>query len=147
MFSIFDQYFKRRILKTIRVLITISPLLVLTMYTWHDLGISAKTLTPTEFKHQLEKQRGILVDVRTLEEYKVECIAGAININVQADDFKTRIVNFEKNEAYFLYCVAGKRSAIAMGIMADAGFKKVYDLKGGLTEWKKKGFPVTKPKQ
>jgi rhodanese-related sulfurtransferase len=105
----------------------------------------AITLSPSQFKHQLKKQHGVLIDVRTPEEYQAECIAGAVNINVQADDFKTRIGNFDKNKKYFLYCGTGKRSAMAMDIMMEAGCKTVYDLKGGITEWKKKGFPVTKP--
>ena len=142
---IFDNYLKSRILKIVRVLLTVAPLLVLTMYTWHDLGITAKTLPPEQFKSRLEKCKGVLVDVRTPDEYRSECIAGAINLDVQAEDFKTRISNFEKNETYFLYCGIGKRSAKAMDVMTDVGFKKVYDLKGGLTEWKKKGFPVSKP--
>jgi rhodanese-related sulfurtransferase len=103
-----------------------------------------KTLSPAQFKHRLERHHGVLVDVRTPAEYQAECIAGAININVQADDFKTRIGNLDKNKEYFLYCGIGKRSAMARGIMEEAGFKTVYDLKGGLTEWKQKGFPVTK---
>ena len=145
MASIFNQYFKLRILQIIRILFTISPFLVLTMYTWNDLNSTAKTLPPTQFKNMLEKQRGVLIDVRTPEEYKTECITGAVNINVQADDFKTRISNLDKNKECFLYCGIGKRSAIAMGIMMEAGFKTVYDLEGGITEWKKQGFPVTKP--
>lgn len=140
------NFFNRRILKIARVLFTISPLLVLTMYTWNDLSITAKSLPPAQFKHQLEKCNGVLVDVRTPEQYNSECIAGAININVQADDFKSRIENLNKSEAYFLYCGTGKRSAKAMEMMLEAGFKKVYDLKGGLTEWKKKGFPIAQPK-
>ena len=141
-----DSNLKNKILKIARILFTISPLLVLTMYTWNDLDGSAKTLPPAQFKHRLEKQHGVLMDVRTPEEYKMECIAGAINLDVQEEGFKNRLVNLDKNVTYFLYCLAGKRSAMAMGIMENAGFKKVYDLKGGITEWKKKGFPVTKPK-
>lgn len=141
-----NQYFKSRVLKIIRVLFTISPFVVLTMYTWNDLGMTAKTLSPEQFQQQLKKQHGVLVDVRTPEEFSTERIADAININVQADDFKIRIVNFDKDQVYFLYCGIGKRSAKAMDIMREVGFKKVYDLKGGLMEWKKKGFPVIKPK-
>lgn len=142
---ILNNYFKNRILKIARVLLCISPFLVLTMYTWNDLGITAKTLPPAQFKSKLEKCKGVLVDVRAPDEYRSESIAGAINLDVQSEDFKTRIVNFEKNETYFLYCGIGQRSAKAMDIMTGVGFKKVYDLKGGLTEWKNKGFPVSKP--
>ncbi|MBI4947272.1 MAG: rhodanese-like domain-containing protein [Bacteroidetes bacterium] len=107
---------------------------------------TTKTLSPTQFKYELKKQHGVLIDVRTSEEYNAECIAGAININMQATDFKARVETLDKNKTYFLYCLAGKRSLMAMHIMAQQGFKKVYDLKGGITEWKKKEFPVIKPK-
>jgi rhodanese-related sulfurtransferase len=40
----------------------------------------------------------------------------------------------------------GKRSAKALSIMKKEGFKHVYDLEGGLTEWKKKGYNVTSAK-
>lgn len=71
-------------------------------------------------------------------------IAGATNINVEADDFKTRIAALDKNKTYFVYCRAGKRSTHAYDLMKEAGFSKVYNLEGGITEWKTAGLPVVK---
>jgi rhodanese-related sulfurtransferase len=43
-----------------------------------------------------------------------------------------------------VYCQAGGRSADAAGYMEKQGFKKVFNLEKGFSDWKAKGFPVTK---
>jgi rhodanese-related sulfurtransferase len=34
-----------------------------------------------------------------------------------------------------VYCQSGNRSRMASKIMADLGFERVYDLKGGYANW------------
>jgi len=41
-----------------------------------------------------------------------------------------------------LYCLFGGRSSSMFKKMRKLGFKKVYDLDGGIIEWKNEGFEV-----
>ena len=42
------------------------------------------------------------------------------------------------------YCDIGRRSRMAAGALAKAGFKEIYSLHGGIAAWKKDGLPVEK---
>ena len=84
-----------------------------------------------------------LVDVRTPQEYAEGHIDGALNINVQSDDFQ-QIVDKElsKDFTILVYCRSGRRSMDAAEILTKLGYK-VVNLKGGIIEWKEDGLPVT----
>jgi rhodanese-related sulfurtransferase len=48
----------------------------------------------------------------------------------------------DKTKPVILYCKSGKRSKASSIILLEAGFEKVYDLDGGILEWKDKGLNV-----
>ena len=83
-----------------------------------------------------------IIDVRTPEEYKTGHIAKAVNYNWNGDKFLTQIAKLDKSKAVFVYCHAGGRSNAAASKMRSIGFKKVYDLSGGITSWKAASLPV-----
>ncbi|MCB0427365.1 MAG: rhodanese-like domain-containing protein, partial [Mangrovimonas sp.] len=41
-----------------------------------------------------------------------------------------------------LYCQSGGRSARCAEKLVEAGFVKVYDLEGGISKWKHKGYEI-----
>jgi len=82
-----------------------------------------------------------VIDVRTPGEYAAGHIAGAINIDVEASDFATRIATLDKGAPYLVYCQSGRRSAIAARTMTDAGFSDVAD-GGGMDDLIAAGAPV-----
>lgn len=102
----------------------------------------SQTLSPKKFKKKLSNEKVILIDVRSPEEFNNERIEGAININVNDSLFKHEIGELDKTKTYFLYCGIGKRSAKALQVMKQEGFKRVFDLEGGLTAWKKRGYKI-----
>ena len=81
-----------------------------------------------------------LVDVRTDAEYTVSHLKNAQNICVTNNDFKEKVKTLNKNEPVYVYCKKGGRSAQAAKILTEMGFKKVYDLQGGITNWEEKGL-------
>ncbi len=103
---------------------------------------SGKTLPAKEFKAKLEATKGILIDVRTPEEFLCACIPGAVNINLQGKLWDERIGKLDKTKTYFLYDGTGMRSGAAMEAMSKAGFKKLFDLKDGLMNWEKLELPM-----
>ncbi len=85
-----------------------------------------------------------LIDVRTPGEFDEGYIKGAININYQGDSFEEEVAKLDKNKPTFVYCRSGGRSAESCNYMANAGFKELYDLDGGISAWTHYNKPVEK---
>ena len=99
-------------------------------------------VSPEEMQSLLEIEDVQLVDVRTPEEFEEGYISKAQNINFESPTFDDDITQLDKNKPVILYCQSGGRSARCADKMVKAGFVKVYDLKGGISKWKHKGFEV-----
>jgi rhodanese-related sulfurtransferase len=102
-------------------------------------------LNAKQFYEMMQKEKNIIIlDVRTPQEYQEGHISNAINIPVQIlGQQLDKLKNF-KDKKILVYCRSGHRSAIASQILDRAGFKNVYNLKGGLFEWKASGLPLVK---
>jgi rhodanese-related sulfurtransferase len=94
-----------------------------------------KNLSNNEFKNGLQEENGVLIDVRTAEEYNAGYIDGADNIDIMSPDFQTKIQELDPNKAYYIYCRSGARSASACGAMFSWGFKNVNNLANGIIGW------------
>ena len=90
----------------------------------------------------LQMENVQLIDVRTQDEYNSGHIEGAKNIVYLSDDWSEDIAKLDKDNPVYVYCAKGGRSAKCAALLAEAGFKKVYDLQGGITQWKHEGKPL-----
>jgi rhodanese-related sulfurtransferase len=88
---------------------------------------------------QTEKKQ--IIDVRTPEEFNEGNIPQAQNINIYDADFESKIEALDKTIPIFIYCKSGGRSANASQLLQEKGFKKVYELKGGMMAWEI-AFPI-----
>jgi rhodanese-related sulfurtransferase len=86
---------------------------------------------------QISKEKDVVIlDVRTMDEFKEGHIGNAINTDVlQAEAFKKYISALPKDKTYLLYCRSGKRSASALNLMKESGFSNVKHLQQGITGW------------
>ncbi len=101
-----------------------------------------EVITVEEMDSLLEMGKVQLIDVRTPDEYAEGYIEGAINIDFRDENFEERIAKVDKSKPVAVYCGRGGRSGKCSAYMKKAGFKKIYDLDGGITEWKFKGKKV-----
>ena len=85
----------------------------------------------------------VLIDVGTPGDFAEGHIPGSISVPLSAS-FKERSKNLSKGKTYILICPTGSRSATAAKLMMEQGFEKVYNLKGGITDWLRNGFKVAK---
>lgn len=84
----------------------------------------------------LADQNGVILDVRTEDEFLEGSIPEAINIDIyKGQGFIYRIEELDKTKSYFVYCAAGARSANACGVMQQLGFENTYNLVGGFSNW------------
>lgn len=105
-----------------------------------------KIVTPQEVYdavHNNSDPGSQLVDVRTEKEYGASHLKDAQNICVTNSDFQEKVKTLDKNKPVYVYCKSGGRSSKAAKILTEMGFSKVYDLQGGITNWKDKGMETT----
>ncbi|RNI30642.1 rhodanese-like domain-containing protein [Rufibacter latericius] len=103
------------------------------------------TLVPSEYKEIKKKEKGVLVDVRTPQEFQSGHLKKAVNSDFKGGQFNQEFKNWDKQETYYLYCASGNRSGQALKLMQEAGFTKVYNL-GGFKDLEASGLRVKKAK-
>ena len=85
----------------------------------------------------------VIIDVRKPEEFNQEHIQDATNIDFYSDNFKDELNKLDKTKTYVIHCRSGSRSAQALEMMKQLGFREAYNM-GGIIQWKENGFPTTK---
>jgi len=105
---------------------------------------AVSTIPVSEFQGKLttSAKGAQLVDVRTPEEYAEGHLKGAVNMNINSDAFEQQVGKLNKDMPVFVYCRSGGRSARAASKMESMGFRKVYNMDGGITAWDAAGKPV-----
>jgi rhodanese-related sulfurtransferase len=106
--------------------------------------VQVKKISPDSLKQLLATEHGVLLDVRTPEEFAEGHIPGAINIDFRNPGFSKALDTLDKNVQYEVYCRSGHRSGESADLMQQKGFKKIYDLEGGILNWEGKGFETEK---
>lgn len=98
---------------------------------------SYKTVSAEEFRTVLKEEGMQLLDVRSQEEFDAGHIDCAVQINVNDEDFETKVLeHFDPNRPIAVYCRRGTRSAKASELLSKAGFK-VINLEGGYEAFNK----------
>ena len=97
-----------------------------------------------EFKKLINENKYILIDVRTVKEFKAGHIEGAINIDWYQRTFETKIQEFDKTKSILIYCRSGNRTSKTKFAMLGMGFQKVINLKNGVNDWARNGFRFVK---
>jgi phage shock protein E len=88
------------------------------------------------FAEKIMKDKEVIIlDVRTPAEFAEGAIKGAINIDVNASNFKEKVSTLDKEKSYLIYCRSGMRSVKACNLMAENGFNKMFNLLGGYQAW------------
>lgn len=74
----------------------------------------------------LANNGGVLVDVRSAEEFAQESAEGAVNIPV--DELENGLSEYDKDTVLIFFCSSGTRSETAMEIAKEMGFTNIYNL-------------------
>lgn len=88
-------------------------------------------ISSKEFKDKLENERGVVIDVRTREEFDAGHLALTDRqLDVMNGDFQNTMPQLDKSKTYYLYCRSGNRSGQAARMMKQSGFENVYNVGG-----------------
>jgi adenylyltransferase/sulfurtransferase len=92
------------------------------------------TITATELKQKIDRHdKFVLVDVREPFEYDIASIPGSKLIPL--GELPARLSELDSADDIVLQCKSGGRSAKALRILQEAGFRKLTNLAGGITAW------------
>ena len=107
-----------------------------------------ENITPQEAFTLIQNSKNnpdfVIIDVRTPEEFAEGHIENVINLDYYSETFRDELNKLDKNKMYLIYCRSGNRSGKALNIMEELNFREVYNMSGGIIEWKAKELPITK---
>ena len=96
-------------------------------------------IEPEKWNKIVKAKETFLIDVRKPFEYKVGTFKNAINPNVRHfRDFPNYLKKIKKNHPVAMFCTGGIRCEKASVFLQNKGFKKVYQLKGGILNYLEK---------
>lgn len=100
--------------------------------------------TADEASRLLENISPFILDVRTRQEYSTGHLENSVLIPVQELQRRYGELSKLKNEDIFIYCATGNRSTVAAKILIDNGFTRIHNLRYGIYDWAKSGYPIVK---
>lgn len=77
------------------------------------------------FAAPAEAADAVIIDVRTAEEFAAGHIEGAINIPLNATDFKEQIASLDRDGEFVVHCGTGARADRVTEYMAEQGFSGI----------------------
>ncbi len=119
-------------------------LALVSLLLFHETRKGAPGLSPQQLTNLVNKQEGVVVDLRETAEYRAGHIVDAINIpNAQ---FTKRLPELEKHKTkpLILVCKIGQQSGPTSKQLKAQGFEQVYKLSGGIAEWQGSQLPLVK---
>jgi adenylyltransferase/sulfurtransferase len=90
-------------------------------------------MTPRELKARLDRGDDLFIlDVREPHEYQICNLQGHL---IPLGDLPRRVNELDSSREIVAHCRSGKRSADAIEFLRQAGFQKIWNLKGGILAW------------
>lgn len=94
---------------------------------------SVPDITPRELKARLDRGDDLyILDVREPHEYQICNIGGHL---LPLGELSRRAAELDSSREIVAHCRSGKRSAEAVEFLRKAGFRKLWNLKGGILAW------------
>jgi sulfur-carrier protein adenylyltransferase/sulfurtransferase len=90
-------------------------------------------ITPRELKARLDRGDDLFIlDVREPHEYQICNLKGHL---IPLGELSGRVNELDSSREIVAHCRSGKRSAEAVDFLRKAGFRKIWNLKGGILAW------------
>lgn len=112
-----------------------------------QLSSPIKPLSPQLVTQTINRQDGVVVDIRSQADFDKGHIAGAVHLTlekIQKNDLSS--LEKRKNKPIIVVCNAGLSASGAANTLFKNGFAEVSILKGGMNTWLQANLPVTKKK-
>lgn len=105
---------------------------------------AGKPVSPQQATNLVNREEGLIVDVRDADEFRQGHIAGSLNIPFsQFNDRAAELAKY-KDRPVILTCRIGPQASAAGRILKRQGFDRLMRLQGGLQAWKDERLPVVR---
>jgi adenylyltransferase/sulfurtransferase len=95
--------------------------------------VNLPELEPRELKARLDRGEDLFIlDVREPHEYQICNLGGYL---LPLGELPRRVHELDSSREIVAHCRSGKRSAEAVDFLRKAGFRKIWNLKGGILAW------------
>ena len=101
-----------------------------------------KEVTAKEASELINNIQPLILDVRTRGEYRKGHLVNSVLIPLQELQARWKEISEYKNQDILIYCATGNRSTVASKILIDKGFKRIYNMRYGISDWSRKKYPV-----
>lgn len=104
-----------------------------------------ENLLPDAFAEAMAADpNAVVLDVRTKAEFDEGHLPNAVHMDIFSSNFPHRVTTLDKSKSYYVTCRSGNRSGQACQFMAQQGFDKVVNLRGGVMAWGASRKPLTR---
>ena len=100
-----------------------------------------KHINPSDALEAITKGEAVMLDVRELNEVKLESVPLDRVLNHPMSVIMDRLPYIAKDQNIIVACPGGVRSAKVANLLIQQGYPNVANLDGGLMIWKTKGLP------
>lgn len=87
----------------------------------------------------------LVLDVRTAGEFDEGHIPGALNIPHDALGARIAELGSAGQRDVVVYCRSGRRAALALAVLKEAGFPRLFHLDGDYLRWSEESRPLIRP--
>jgi rhodanese-related sulfurtransferase len=115
--------------------------LAVIVYEWRARKLNYAAVLPQE-AIQLMNQGAQTYDLRTAEAYAAGHIAGAKHLDASKHETAADVLKKFREKLLLVYCDDGRSSTALTRKLHAAGFTKVFNLRGGLSQWRAEGLPL-----
>ena len=91
-------------------------------------------------KKMVDRKDAFVLDVRDKASFDKGHLAHAHHMDVL--DIENRVDELPQDKKILVYCEIGVLSMAAGKKLLEAGFREVYNITGGIEEWKSAGYPL-----
>ena len=101
--------------------------------------ITGNFVDPKNWNKLITDSKVLLIDVRNAYETRIGSFAKSLNPNIKNfrdfPNFVRKNLDQKKNQKIAMYCTGGIRCEKASSYLLQLGFKKIYQLKGGILKY------------
>lgn len=105
---------------------------------------SARSVSPQQAVLLVNRENGVILDIRERKDYEKGHIVDAVNIPLAKLGDRAVELDKRKTAPVIVVCQMGQHSGAAVKLLQTKGFTQVSKMSGGMAEWFSQSLPVVK---
>jgi rhodanese-related sulfurtransferase len=117
---------------------------LLALFIRNETQRGGRGVSPQELVNLVNRQGGVVLDVRDSKEFAAGHIVDAVNVPHGALEGRLAELEKYKTKPVTVVCTMGQHAGTAGTVLRKSGFAEVSRLSGGMSEWRNQNLPVVK---